>query len=83
MDPRHIVQPWEFQILYNLKIAHLIFLLIKGSPTKELSESSPKKDKDKEKKKKGGIKAPSFLKSKKKHKKEKEKEKKEKGASEM
>ncbi|XP_035217214.1 protein hu-li tai shao-like isoform X1 [Stegodyphus dumicola] len=56
-----------------------------GSPTKDLSEGSPKREKEKEKKKKGGIKAPSFLKSKKKHKKEKEKEKekKEKGATEM
>ncbi|XP_054715695.1 protein hu-li tai shao-like isoform X2 [Uloborus diversus] len=52
-----------------------------GSPTKELSETSPKKEKEKKEKKKGGIKAPSFLKSKKKHK--KEKERKEKGASEM
>ncbi|GBN06250.1 Protein hu-li tai shao, partial [Araneus ventricosus] len=45
-----------------------------GSPTKDLSESSSRKEKEKEKekKKKGGIKAPSFLKSKKKHKKEKQ-----------
>ncbi|KAG8189881.1 hypothetical protein JTE90_023383 [Oedothorax gibbosus] len=54
-----------------------------GSPTKDLSESSSKKEKEKEKKKKGGIKAPSFLKSKKKHKKDKEKEKKEKGATDI
>ncbi|GFR00269.1 protein hu-li tai shao, partial [Trichonephila clavata] len=54
-----------------------------GSPTKDLSESSSKKEKEKEKKKKGGIKAPSFLKSKKKHKKDKEKEKQEKGSTDI
>lgn len=70
-------------IIYLFICSFVTVYLNQGSPTKELSETSPKKEKEKEKekKKKGGIKAPAFLKSKKKHK--KEKEKKEKGASEM